>query len=206
MLGERSGHGSFLGCRVPERADSSHLCPCSIPSTVIHPAVVRLGLQYSQGIINGSNARCIALLEVFKQVCQSPLPTRQQGHCTRCRHLFLFPSHWGYDCAQSSSDLFLLAWGIHAARLLFWCCSCCRSEFLEHPLSPRKSVPSCTVHTCAWSAASSERVGTCSAWPEGRGALNSHSFLLFQLIRDYSTPPNEELSRDLVAKLKPHIR
>lgn len=72
--------------------------------------------------------------------------------------------------------------------------------------SPRKSVPSCTVHTCAWSAASSERVGTCSAWPEGRGALNSHSFLLFQLIRDYSTPPNEELSRDLVAKLKPHIR
>ncbi|NWT29297.1 EI2BD factor, partial [Cardinalis cardinalis] len=64
----------------------------SIPSTVIHPAVMRLGLQYSQGIINGSNARCIALLEVFKQ-----------------------------------------------------------------------------------------------------------------LIRDYSTPPNEELSRDLVAKLKPHI-
>ncbi|NWQ84735.1 EI2BD factor, partial [Columbina picui] len=64
----------------------------SIPSVVIHPAVVRLGLQYSQGIINGSNARCIALLEVFKQ-----------------------------------------------------------------------------------------------------------------LIRDYSTPPNEELSRDLVAKLKPHI-
>ncbi|NXO50309.1 EI2BD factor, partial [Aramus guarauna] len=64
----------------------------SIPSTVIHPSVVRLGLQYSQGIINGSNARCIALLEVFKQ-----------------------------------------------------------------------------------------------------------------LIRDYSTPPNEELSRDLVAKLKPHI-
>ncbi|NXY25545.1 EI2BD factor, partial [Atrichornis clamosus] len=42
----------------------------SIPSTVIHPAVVRLGLQYSQGIINGSNARCIALLEVFKQVIQ----------------------------------------------------------------------------------------------------------------------------------------
>ncbi|NXF39479.1 EI2BD factor, partial [Nyctibius bracteatus] len=40
----------------------------SIPSTVIHPAVVRLGLQYSQGIINGSNARCIALLEVFKQL------------------------------------------------------------------------------------------------------------------------------------------
>ncbi|XP_063155723.1 translation initiation factor eIF2B subunit delta [Candoia aspera] len=40
----------------------------SIPVSTIHPAVVRLGLQYSQGIINGSNARCIELLKVFKQV------------------------------------------------------------------------------------------------------------------------------------------
>ncbi|KAM9317419.1 translation initiation factor eIF2B subunit delta [Gastrophryne carolinensis] len=40
----------------------------SIPSSVIHPAVVRLGLQYSQGIISGSNSRCIALLHCFKQV------------------------------------------------------------------------------------------------------------------------------------------
>lgn len=45
----------FLGC-------------CSIPSTVIHPAVVRLGLQYSQGIVAGSNARSVALLHAFKQV------------------------------------------------------------------------------------------------------------------------------------------
>ncbi|XP_013874933.1 translation initiation factor eIF2B subunit delta isoform X2 [Austrofundulus limnaeus] len=40
----------------------------SIPSTVIHPAVVRLGLQYSQGIVAGSNARSVALLHAFKQV------------------------------------------------------------------------------------------------------------------------------------------
>ena len=66
--------------------------------------MVRLGLQYSQGIINGSNARCIALLEVFKQVCkQLPVPTRQQGRCTKHRHLFLFPEYCGYICAQSSS-------------------------------------------------------------------------------------------------------
>ncbi|XP_031959967.1 translation initiation factor eIF-2B subunit delta isoform X1 [Corvus moneduloides] len=97
----------------------------SIPSTVIHPAVVRLGLQYSQGIINGSNARCIALLEVFKQ--------------------------------SSSASSF----GSCRGGVLFWHCHCC-FESLEHP------------------------------WP-------------LQLIRDYSTPPNEELSRDLVAKLKPHI-
>ncbi|XP_042302882.1 translation initiation factor eIF-2B subunit delta [Sceloporus undulatus] len=42
----------------------------SIPASTIHPAVVRLGLQYSQGIVNGSNARCIALLRVFKQVIE----------------------------------------------------------------------------------------------------------------------------------------
>ncbi|KAM4521638.1 translation initiation factor eIF2B subunit delta isoform 2-T2 [Odontesthes bonariensis] len=40
----------------------------SIPSTVIHPAVVQLGLQYSQGIVAGSNARSVALLHAFKQV------------------------------------------------------------------------------------------------------------------------------------------
>lgn len=27
-----------------------------------------------------------------------------------------------------------------------------------------------------------------------------------QVIRDYTTPPNEELSRDLVNRLKPYIR
>uniref|UniRef100_A0A4X2LS82 Translation initiation factor eIF2B subunit delta n=1 Tax=Vombatus ursinus TaxID=29139 RepID=A0A4X2LS82_VOMUR len=42
----------------------------SIPSSVIHPAVVRLGLQYSQGLISGSNARCMALLRAFQQVIQ----------------------------------------------------------------------------------------------------------------------------------------
>ncbi|XP_033872816.2 translation initiation factor eIF-2B subunit delta-like isoform X1 [Acipenser ruthenus] len=40
----------------------------SLPSTAIHPSIVRLGLQYSQGIFAGSNSRCIALLHAFKQV------------------------------------------------------------------------------------------------------------------------------------------
>ncbi|XP_077816075.1 translation initiation factor eIF2B subunit delta isoform X9 [Macaca mulatta] len=42
----------------------------SIPSSVIHPAMVRLGLQYSQGLVSGSNARCIALLRALQQVIQ----------------------------------------------------------------------------------------------------------------------------------------
>nr|XP_048292488.1 translation initiation factor eIF-2B subunit delta isoform X1 [Myodes glareolus] len=40
----------------------------SVPSSVIHPAMVRLGLQYSQGLVSGSNARCIALLHALQQV------------------------------------------------------------------------------------------------------------------------------------------
>ncbi|XP_061668807.1 translation initiation factor eIF-2B subunit delta isoform X2 [Syngnathoides biaculeatus] len=40
----------------------------SIPSSVIHPAIVRLGLRYSEGIVTGSNARAVALLHTFKQV------------------------------------------------------------------------------------------------------------------------------------------
>ncbi|XP_036352711.2 translation initiation factor eIF-2B subunit delta isoform X2 [Ochotona princeps] len=42
----------------------------SIPSSVIHPAMVRLGLRYSQGLIGGSNARCIALLRALQQVIE----------------------------------------------------------------------------------------------------------------------------------------
>lgn len=34
----------------------------------IHPAIVRLGLQYSRFVITGANARCIAALNAFKNV------------------------------------------------------------------------------------------------------------------------------------------
>lgn len=34
----------------------------------IHPAVVKLGVQYAEGIITGSNARCLAMLAAFKEV------------------------------------------------------------------------------------------------------------------------------------------
>ncbi|XP_033646621.1 translation initiation factor eIF-2B subunit delta-like [Asterias rubens] len=40
----------------------------SFASGGIHPAVMRLGLQYAEGIICGANARCIAMLHAFKQV------------------------------------------------------------------------------------------------------------------------------------------
>ncbi|TRY58800.1 hypothetical protein DNTS_009774 [Danionella cerebrum] len=86
---QQSGQGRCLnvtGVKVPLRSDYgykvslfSHLHQysrknpptqqISIPAA-IHPAIVRLGLQYSQGIIAGSNARSVALLHAFKQVIQ----------------------------------------------------------------------------------------------------------------------------------------
>jgi len=35
----------------------------------VHPAIVRLGTQFAEMKIVGSNARCIAMLHAFKQVC-----------------------------------------------------------------------------------------------------------------------------------------
>lgn len=35
---------------------------------IIHPAVIILGLQFSEFIIDGGNARCIAMLNAFKKV------------------------------------------------------------------------------------------------------------------------------------------
>ena len=37
----------------------------------VHPAIVRLGAQFAEMKIVGSNARCIAMLQAFKQVCSS---------------------------------------------------------------------------------------------------------------------------------------
>ena len=37
----------------------------------VHPAIVRLGTQFAEMKIVGSNARCIAMLQAFKQVCSS---------------------------------------------------------------------------------------------------------------------------------------
>ena len=41
----------------------------------VHPAILRLGLQYAEGIISGSNARCIALMAAMKKVGKGPFPS-----------------------------------------------------------------------------------------------------------------------------------
>lgn len=42
--------------------------PLAITKGDIHPVVIRLGLQFAEFKITGANARCIALLTVFKTV------------------------------------------------------------------------------------------------------------------------------------------
>lgn len=34
----------------------------------VHPVIVRLGLDYARGAVRGANARCIAMLEAFREV------------------------------------------------------------------------------------------------------------------------------------------
>nr|KAF6307823.1 eukaryotic translation initiation factor 2B subunit delta [Myotis myotis] len=104
--------------------------------------MVRLGLQYSQGLVSGSNARCIALLRALQQVCpvlsQSTFPNTTPASLT----LRTLPS----------------------VRLTL-------SPFQRPSLGGILLIGLCTL----------------------------------QVIQDYTTPPNEELSRDLVNKLKPYF-
>lgn len=46
----------------------------------------------------------------------------------------------------------------------------------------------------------------CSCWGFNFASLQLLFYSVLQVIRDYTTPANEELSRDLVNKLKPYIR
>lgn len=102
----------------------------------------------------------------------------------------LYPDCWGCVCGQSSSAS---SFGSCHGRVLLWHCHCWFVS-LEQPL-PLQAVCHAVQDVCAPTAAHQ------AGCPE-----IILPFFSSQLIRDYSTPPNEELSRDLVAKLKPHIR
>lgn len=47
--------------------------PPAITKGDIHPAIIRLGLQFSEFKMTGANARCIAMLTAFKTVRPPPL-------------------------------------------------------------------------------------------------------------------------------------
>eukprot|EP00667_Euglena_gracilis_P009340 EG_transcript_9484 len=46
--------------------------------TDLHPAILRLGIQYQTHEIRGGNARCIAMLQALKQVIQDYTPTQTE--------------------------------------------------------------------------------------------------------------------------------
>lgn len=56
-----------------------------------HPAVLKLGLKYADGTIKGANARCIAMLDMLREMVedystpsgmQNPLTTKLPLHLT----------------------------------------------------------------------------------------------------------------------------
>ncbi|GAA6010448.1 hypothetical protein JCM11491_006943 [Sporobolomyces phaffii] len=73
----------FLHLELP--MPSSSLSHSSKSSTAnIHPSIIRLALQYSEFKVVGANARCIAMLEAFKDIIASYTPPPQT---TLTRHL-----------------------------------------------------------------------------------------------------------------------
>ncbi|TKA57507.1 hypothetical protein B0A53_00738 [Rhodotorula sp. CCFEE 5036] len=66
----------FLHLDLPKPASSlSHSAKLSTAN--IHPSILRLALQYSEFKVVGANARCIAMLEAFKDIITSYTPPPQ---------------------------------------------------------------------------------------------------------------------------------
>ncbi|GAA5976869.1 hypothetical protein JCM10908_005656 [Rhodotorula pacifica] len=66
----------FLHLDLPKPSSSlSHSAKLSTAN--IHPSILRLALQYSEFKVVGANARCIAMLEAFKDIISSYTPPPQ---------------------------------------------------------------------------------------------------------------------------------
>ena len=50
-----------------------------------HPEVLKLGLRYADGTIKGANARCIAMLDMLREMVEDyTTPTGMLQPCTPC--------------------------------------------------------------------------------------------------------------------------
>ncbi|XP_075552320.1 uncharacterized protein LOC142585438 isoform X2 [Dermacentor variabilis] len=54
----------------PNPGTVDHLKPYGLSGSSVHPAVFRTGLQIAEGIVTGSNARCVAMLAAFKTLIE----------------------------------------------------------------------------------------------------------------------------------------
>ncbi|KAH8102815.1 eukaryotic translation initiation factor 2B delta subunit [Phellopilus nigrolimitatus] len=75
--GDASAH--TRGLRIFSHFGGLPKAPSSVKGD-IHPAIVRLGLQFSGFKITGANARCIATLSAFKNYYSTPLNTTLSRH------------------------------------------------------------------------------------------------------------------------------
>jgi hypothetical protein len=66
--GEEDGAGKSRGLRIFSHFGLPSRSVSHVVKGDIHPAIVRLGLQFSEFKISGANARCIATLAAFKAV------------------------------------------------------------------------------------------------------------------------------------------
>ncbi|XP_055335254.1 translation initiation factor eIF-2B subunit delta-like [Paramacrobiotus metropolitanus] len=60
--------GIFSHLPLPHKGVGHLTKTLNFSSPTIHPAIVKLGIRYSSGVISGSNARCVALIEAMKEV------------------------------------------------------------------------------------------------------------------------------------------
>ena len=59
----------------------------SVPKGDVHPAIIRLGLQFSDFKITGANARCIAMLNAFKTVSDRATDIVTQRSSEMCSYV-----------------------------------------------------------------------------------------------------------------------
>lgn len=85
-----------------------------VNSKVIHPAIIRLGVQYATGKVVGSNARCLAFLLAVKELIED-FETPEQKEFSRGLEAQLTPCfEYLKECRQPSVSM------INALRYIKW--------------------------------------------------------------------------------------
>ena len=63
-----------LFAHLPQYEKESSLSAAAVAKGTIHPAVLRLGLHFAEGLVSGTNARVVGMLRAFQQVIRDFTP------------------------------------------------------------------------------------------------------------------------------------
>lgn len=85
-----------------------------VNSNIIHPAIIRLGIQYANGIIVGGNARCVAFLKAIKELVVDYITPEQQEYNRGLEALLSASVEYLRDCRPLSVSM------INALRYIKW--------------------------------------------------------------------------------------